>query len=90
MSGINKYYTVGNEQLHALKDVSLEVEEGEFLAILGPSGSGKSTRMNVLGCLDKPDISSYPDLQCSAEYRNAAAHTWKILKGGREDEHGYD
>ena len=72
------------------KDVSLEVEEGEFLAILGPSGSGKSTRMNVLGCLDKPDISSDPDLQCSAEYRNAAAHPRKILKGGREDEHGYD
>ena len=59
MSGINKYYTVGNEQLHALKDVSLEVEEGEFLAILGPSGSGKSTLMNVLGCMDKPDAGTY-------------------------------
>ena len=59
MSGINKYYTVGNEQLHALKDVSLEVEEGEFLAILGPSGSGKSTLMNVIGCMDKPDSGTY-------------------------------
>ena len=59
MSGINKYYTVGNEQLHALKDVSLSVEEGEFLAILGPSGSGKSTLMNVIGCMDKPDSGTY-------------------------------
>lgn len=59
MSGINKYYNVGNEQLHALKDVSLDVEEGEFLAILGPSGSGKSTLMNVIGCMDKPDAGNY-------------------------------
>ncbi len=59
MSGINKYYNVGNEQLHALKDVSLDVEEGEFLAILGPSGSGKSTLMNVIGCMDKPDAGTY-------------------------------
>ena len=56
---INKYYSVGSEKLHALKDVNLEVEEGEFLAILGPSGSGKSTLMNVIGCMDKPDSGSY-------------------------------
>ena len=56
---INKYYSVGAEKLHALKDVTLEVDEGEFLAILGPSGSGKSTLMNVIGCMDKPDSGSY-------------------------------
>ena len=59
MHGINKYYSVGDMQLHVLKDVSLEVEEGEFLAILGPSGSGKSTLMNMIGCMDKPDSGTY-------------------------------
>lgn len=59
MKGINKYYSVAEEKLHALKDVNLEVEKGEFLAILGPSGSGKSTLMNVIGCMDKPDSGSY-------------------------------
>ena len=58
---INKYYSVGAEKLHALKDVNLEVEEGEFLAILGPSGSGKSTLMNVIGCMDKPDFGRLSD-----------------------------
>ena len=65
---INKYYSVGAEKLHALKDVTLEVDEGEFLAILGPSGSGKSTLMNVIGCMDKPDSGSYRLDDCQIEH----------------------
>lgn len=59
MQGINKYYTVGESRLHALKDIQLQVSEGEFLAVLGPSGSGKSTLMNLIGCMDKPDSGTY-------------------------------
>ena len=59
MKDIDKFYTVGTTQLHALKQVSLNVEQGEFLAILGPSGSGKSTLMNIIGCMDKPDGGTY-------------------------------
>ena len=59
MSGINKYYQVGAERLHALRDVSLTVERGEFLASLGPSGSGKSSLMTLVGCMDTTDSGSY-------------------------------
>ena len=56
---INKYYQMGENQLHVLKDISLTVEKGDYLAILGPSGSGKSTLMNVIGCMDHADSGEY-------------------------------
>ena len=59
MTGINKFYQMGEEQMHILKDVCLDVERGEYLSVLGPSGSGKSTLMNIIGCLDVPTSGSY-------------------------------
>ena len=56
---INKYYQMGENQLHVLKDVSLIVEKGDYITILGPSGSGKSTLMNVIGCMDHADSGEY-------------------------------
>lgn len=59
MRGIWKTYQMGNEELHALHDVSFDVNKGEYLAIIGPSGSGKSTLMNLIGCLDTPSQGEY-------------------------------
>ncbi len=59
MRGINKVYHMGDEDLHALKDVDLDVSEGDYLSVLGPSGSGKSTLMNIIGCLDVATSGSY-------------------------------
>jgi len=56
---IHKYYELGETRVHALRGVSVEVQRGEFVAVMGASGSGKSTFMNILGCLDRPSSGRY-------------------------------
>ena len=54
LRNVSKIYRLGEEEIRALDDVTLDIEEGEFISIIGPSGSGKSTLMHILGCLDSP------------------------------------
>ncbi|AXI10733.1 ATP-binding cassette domain-containing protein [Oceanobacillus sp. 143] len=59
LKNINKSYRLGKEEIPILREINLNVEEGEILAIMGPSGSGKTSLMNIIGCLDRPNTGDY-------------------------------
>lgn len=59
LMNISRHFTVGDEQVRALREVTLQIEQGEYVSIMGPSGSGKSTLLNILGLLDRPSTGAY-------------------------------
>ncbi|CAA0104961.1 putative ABC transporter ATP-binding protein YknY [Halioglobus japonicus] len=59
IKGVNKTFVLGDSTVHALSDINLQIEQGEYISVMGPSGSGKSTLLNMLGLLDRPDSGRY-------------------------------
>jgi putative ABC transport system ATP-binding protein len=78
LSGVEKYFVKGNQKVHVLSDLDLEIKQGEFLALMGPSGSGKSTLLNLLGGLDRPTAGSVEVLgQRIDQLSNSALAKWR-------------
>lgn len=82
VKALSRIYLLGENEIHALSDISLTISEGEFVSIMGPSGSGKSTFMNIIGCLDKPTSGSYclkgTDVGCLSRDELAAIRNRRI------------
>ena len=82
LNQINRVFTVGDEQVNALRDVDLNIETGEYVSIMGPSGSGKSTLLNMIGLLDRPDSGKYllegEDMTALDDSQQAALRRHKI------------
>lgn len=70
--GVEKHYTMGEQQVRALKGVDVDIMQGDFVAVMGPSGSGKSTFMNMLGCLDSPSAGQIKLKSTDVTHLNAA------------------
>lgn len=81
---LHKYYELGETRVHALRGVSLDIQPGDFVAIMGASGSGKSTFMNILGCLDKPTSGTY-----LLEGINVSQHDKRALANIRNQKLGF-
>lgn len=84
VDNVHKYYQLGETRVHALRGVSVEIQRGEFVAIMGASGSGKSTFMNMLGCLDRPSSGRY-----LLEGINVSEHDKKALALIRNQKIGF-
>jgi len=84
LSGITKYYQMGDMEVRALDGVSIDIQRGEYVAIMGPSGSGKSTMMNLIGCLDSPTSGTY-----HLNGKLASAMSDDELAGIRNEEIGF-